>query len=500
MKKLIIILTFFLTLISHKGIGQNNIIGLSSGNYAGIYGVYNNPAYIQNNFSYNNISILGIGMYINNNYLVLRKEDHSLLKFMSLDFSFPTFVDENGKDKEMDDIYNKSLKQAYQKAFVNGISYMQSYNNFGFSISTRGRMFSRVKNLSYNLAKLIYEDLNFEPLHNIIFDNQISQSIEQLSVTEIAAGLAYNIKSKNYTKIDIGFSAKYLMPISGVKLYIDNVNYYLIDRNTLTINELNGTFDASFPYDFNTKKVPGTGGWIKGSGFGFDFGIFITKTKKIGRKKYMKRAENVKKVYYKYRIGLSINDIGLVYFNNNALSHKYKNASTFWPNIRDIEYENIYGLMETISQKLTGDPQETNTGKTSFKKRLPTYFNLQFDYSFSNNLFLNSMFTYNLNAKHNGFEKPDYMAIMPRFEKASWSFGIPISLHDYRVPQIGFHARFYFLSFGVENIIPYLGFDDINAGDFYISINYFLEKGFKHKNKKGCIGYEYRKFTKHKKY
>ncbi len=498
MKKIRLIFICLFIVISFAGFGQNNI-GLSSGNYAGIYGVYNNPAYIQNNFTYQDATLLGLGAYINNNYITLKKEDHSIFKFMSLDFSFPTFIDELGRRKEIDEIYNTSLKQAYQQVFINGLSYMQSYGRFGFSISTRGREFLNVKNLSYDLAKFLYEDLDFEPLHNVVFDNRIDQSFDHFSVTEIAAGFAYNVYSRYYTKVDVGVSAKYLMPISGVKLYIDDVNYYLVDDNTLVINEMNGTFDASVPYDFATREIPGQGGWIKGNGFGLDVGVFVTKTKRlVSRRQRVKRAREIKKTKYEYRFGVSLNDIGFVNFNHNVTSHKYVNASTYWPNIHDVNYENVYGIMETISERLMGNPQASNTGKTSFRKILPTYLNVQFDYSFSEHLYINSLFAFNMKAKHNSFEKPDYMAVMPRFEKAAWSFGIPLSLHDYRVPQVGFHARIYFLSFGVENIIPYLGLDDLNAGDFYISLSFFLEKGHKGRKSHGCTGYEYKKYNRWK--
>src|SRR5690606_19058776 len=69
-----------------------------------------------------------------------------------------------------------------------------------------------------------------------------------------------------------------------------------------------------------------------------------------------------------------------------------------------------------------------------------------------------------------GAERANVLALTPRYEKRYLGIALPLSLINYRRPQIGAAIRVAGITLGTENILPFLVTSDIYGADFYLNL------------------------------
>ncbi|HKK11047.1 MAG TPA: DUF5723 family protein [Bacteroidales bacterium] len=484
----ILVITFSLS----KGYSQVRL-GMTTGEYAGVNSIHLNPANIINSDYYLDIQLAGAGTFVLNNYIYLRNEDHSVFELISGNPDFPTFIDERGNERYVDNWSGQDLKNGYFNTKVFGPSAMLTYGRHGFAFSTGARSLIRVKDFSYDIANYVYEQLDYPDFYNVNYINNIDTHMESVQFAEIALSYNYNVFARNFEKVDVGATAKYLLPYNAAKFYLDNADYLMPNSDTLIIFDMNGSLRSSVPVNFDNNNFPDGSGTFKGSGLGLDIGVVYTRTKSIQRSyERFTRLCRQKKYDYKYRVGLSILDIGYVALNKNVQVHEYVNANTFWPELSDFQFENVTQSLQEISERLLGAPGASLSESNNFSMRLPTAISLQADYHYHRNWYFNSTLIYGFPAKENAFSRPHYASVMPRYEGKYFGAGMPFSLHDFKQPQIGFNIRLLYLTVGTANLAHYMGFSELNGVDLYFTLKFSLLKGNCGRGRtEGCGGFEY---------
>jgi hypothetical protein len=479
-------------LISFCVFSQNRL-GLTSGDYAGVNGVQLNPASGINSYYYLDIQLGGGGVFALNNYLFLRNEDYSVGGLLSKNPEFPTFTNEFGDSRYLDLRQNQKLKSGYSNQQVMGPSVMLTLGRNSFAFFTGFRSLVRAKDFSYDVARNIYEGLDYPPFHNVTFDNKKAMHLETIQFSEIGASYSRNVYARDYDKVDVGITLKYLLPHNGFKLFVENINYMMPNSDTLIINDMNGELRSSVPVDYENNSFPDETGWVKGSGFGVDLGVVYTKTKSLQRpyNRYTRLCRQ-RRYDYHYRLWLSLLDIGSVSFKDNVQVHRYRDVSTEWPDVGDLDFENTNQMLRDISRQLTGSEGASQTGEEQFTMRLPMALSMQADYHFFRNWYTHATVIYGFPGGAGGYNRPHYVGVMPRYENAVFGAGMPVSLHDFRQPQLGFNVRLFYLTIGTANLAHYAGLSDFNGIDFYFSLKFNIRKG---KCGRGggadCNGYEY---------
>ncbi|MFT4525649.1 MAG: hypothetical protein ACI9FU_000749 [Granulosicoccus sp.] len=66
------------------------------------------------------------------------------------------------------------------------------------------------------------------------------------------------------------------------------------------------------------------------------------------------------------------------------------------------------------------------------------------------------------------------LGITPRYEIKWFEAALPISLYDYRHPQVGLAFRFYNITIGSDNILPFFFPIDVYSGNIYASVKITL--------------------------
>ncbi len=473
--------------------GAQERLGMKLGEYAGINGVHLNPASMSNSRYYLDINLSGGGFFINNNYLFLRQEDYSPTTFLTQSAPYPTFIDDKGRKAYLDEDYNQELKNGYMNARAFGPAAMFTYGQHTIGLYTSARSLARAKGVSYEIAKFGYEEFDYDSLFNINFINEVDMNLEVLNMAEIGVSYSNIVFARNYDKLDLGFTFKYLMPQSGMKFYTDNIDYIVPNRDTLIINNLNGKVKMSLPINYDNNSYYEGESFFKGHGIGFDFGVVYTKTREIqNRYDRFRRLCRQKTFGYDYKIGISLLDVGYVTYNQHVQTHEYEDASGTWEDLRQFRFDNTNAFLYEVSYKFNNDSTLSNTGAEEFTMRLPTAASAQFDYHFRENWFVNSMVVYGFPAADEGFSRPHYAAVTPRYQSSNFGIGLPVSLYDFTDPQVGLSARIYNVTLGTSNIGHYIGAQQLKGSDFYISIKFSLLKGkCGRKEYDGCRGQEY---------
>jgi len=160
MKKAALLLTAYLLISALSGYSQR-YLPFASSNYAGVTGVYLQPASIADSRYKFDLTCFGIESTFNNNYLGM--DPYYFWHPTETDFDDPeefknNYVTENGSDVDKSLLLNLQLE---------AFSFMATVSNKAAIALTLGpRVFFNVDNVSSGLAKILYESNDYTDLLN----------------------------------------------------------------------------------------------------------------------------------------------------------------------------------------------------------------------------------------------------------------------------------------------------------------------------------------------
>lgn len=479
-------------MLSSSGAAQE-MLGLIGSNYSGIHSTLINPSGLSNSKYYLDINFLTLGVSVENNYVYLGKSDYKFSRFLSTNPQFPTYPPDN---KSTFDYYNTDLKKAYAYIRVMGPSVMLSYGDHAFGLTTGFRTVVSGRNIPYDIAKFGYSSLDFRPQHRINYKDYRNFDVAAMSWAEIGLSYAYVFKKFNRENWSAGISVKRLMGVAGGYANVDNIDYMLLNKDTAIVYNLNAEAGYSLPVDYQTNNYNRTP-IFRGGGFGFDIGITYKKT--IKGQQNITYSEICAQPFtpYRYRIGVSIIDIGRITFKKNAQKLLFNDVSTYWPDISNFNYQNIDSTVRELSQRFYGNPDELLQGNR-ISIGLPTALSVQVDVHYTGNWYINSTLIYPLKMSSASLMRPAQIALTPRFETDYFEVNLPLSLYEFERPRIGISARLGILTIGTDKLGGFFHFNDFTGLDFYFAVKLSFIKG--HCKSSGgetnCAKSEYKKFIK----
>lgn len=462
---------FFLFVVGN--VNAQELLGVTLGNYSGTAGLMINPAGMTTNKVYLDINLATADAFIRNNFVYLPKEDFTIWSVFKKDYEFPTYGEDNRNVIYYD---NKNLKNTTINIRALGPSAMLQVGDHAFGITSGVRYFMSGNRVSWDIAVISYNGLDYKPLQNIEFDDHDLDVVTNAWM-EIGLSYAYDAIRSFDKQLTVGMSIKKLWGYGGGYLKANNINYVVVDDSTINVKNLNAEAGFSFPIDYGNNDFTGTNPTFRGSGMGIDIGAVFIKKKHVDTKVWRDK-KLCSQTYdeYIYRIGVSILDIGRVKYKNNAQLHSFDDVSKYWPSVDTLDYTDINTLMGQISNAFYGDPATSLTDNT-VKMGLPTAVSIQADFNLQNNLYVGGFWIHPLRMNMNSLRRPAQVAIVPRYETKYFEMSLPVSLYEYQYPRVGIAARFYFLTIGTERLGTYIEMADMNGLDIYASIKIGLDKG-----------------------
>lgn len=452
-------------------------MGLIGGNYAGIQAARINPSLINGQKVYFNAQLISNTAFFQNNFAYLPHEDVNLWGLIFGSDTLPIYGTKHNNYRYYD---NEQLKNGLLIANVYGPSAMISTKNSSFGFHIAARSYNSATDIPYEFPVFATEYQGYAPLHHIIFVDKNFQ-VANLAWSEVGLTYATKILDQYDHRIDFGITLNALFGVSGSFLKVYNINYEVIDGNTVDINHLDLDAGFALPVDYNTNEFTFDPSRIKGKGLGADIGFTYSRMKSNWRSENTRRlCENKYNDYY-WRLGISLLDFGSVRFNKKAELHQGRNIDIYWNRVDTLNFENINQLVHDASEIFLGDPKASFTAD-NFLISLPAALSMQFDFHYLDNLYLNAIIVQPLAISEFSVRRQATITFTPRYESANVEFGVPMSLYKNSNPRLGAYIGFGYFTIGTERLGVLLGMNNIDGLDLYFSLKFGFLKGKCYRN------------------
>ena len=282
--------------------------------------------------------------------------------------------------------------------------------------------------------------------------------LSSVNFGEIQLSYGYTFFKKQRDMLMGGISLKKFIPIAGAAAQVDDARTNL--QSDTSFNYLFADMDAMF--------VQQSANYFKG-GMGLDLG-FTYQRMESNCQSYFPNSKRMgcNRKNYKYKIGVSILDIGSVKYNEDDVQRqgiRIDEPNLYYSNYTDIDPDSIFRAIQSLDT-IIDDERVGNANKI----HLPTALSIQFDYNLYNSKlygFGSLMQGLPISKKKYGQRRANSLMAGIRFESKIFDFAIPISLYDYVTPQIGLSMRIYCLTVGTDKLLSLFGNTDVYGGDIY---------------------------------
>lgn len=451
--KSLLSITLFLTLaISVEA--QNNFGSLHS-NYTPTNSLYINPSSILDAKVWLDINLAGAGSYTNNNLVYLK--DQRWLDVTKDGIN----GDLNLNDDDIGYNQGKNKYHAYNRNFVTGPSAVWSQGDFGAGLSTGGRSYTAARTLPEYAGNFIENGVqSYYVQHDIDYALK-NFKLASIHFGEIKGTFAYTFFKRRQDMFMGGLSLSKIFSLGAGALNVYDAAFFVDNDSLLPIAHFEG--DAMYT---PKGKLNSKGGW------GLDLGFTYQKMKGNSTRYY----PNSKKMGcnylpYKYKLGASIMDIGNVKFGTGDYlfsGYNFDNYDWFNYSNQDVNEDNVTTALQDAEPDI-----KNGQVRHQEKIRLPTFATIQFDYNlWASKIYVNATWIQGIPVpdKRFGIRHANSLSVTPRFESFFFDFAIPLSLYEYKYPQMGVSMRLGPITIGSDKLLSWFKTQDLYGADIYVHL------------------------------
>jgi hypothetical protein len=433
------------------GHAQDNL-GIAGSTRAPMNTLLNNPSSIVDSRAFIDINLAGVSAFARNDFAYLDGKSFSLSMFDTM-----TTVPMNR---------NNGPYHAYADVMVQGPGASFAVKQHAFALNTAVRVVADARGLPDNLYNIINEGFQYRERMGI------QQSISNVRSNALAwgeVGVTYGtILSRDGDAILQGAATvKRLFGVAGAGVRLDNWNYIVRDSSYLETQNFNGE------YGFNDP----TAGLLNGKGWGFDIG-FTYKVRKSSSSEYVPHSPCTDGDY-RYRVGISLLDFGRVSFTGPFYRNEFNmNESSEWENYQGTTADEVSDIDSLINNNFNLVEQNGDDGR--FRMKLPSAISAQIDYNLTHNFYVFGIITYGLPRLNSlGVQRASYLGVVPRWEIKRFEVSLPLSMYEWKHPQVGLAMRLNSVIIGSDNLGGLLFNQNIYGADFYFSLKYTIFRHWK---------------------
>lgn len=417
-------------------------LGLMHGNYNVTEALRLNPAAAVAPKPYLDIHLVGVHAIFDNNLLYLPKS------------SFAPLFGRRSFDPQLN--YTGNAKNGQLMGAVHGPSFNLSIQKWVVGAGVSVRNISSTRNIPVAMARILENDReDIDDTLNLNTFNEDDFRIGGFTWGELAFHVGRIVYQENQDMITVGVRPKLLVGIAGGQFAVNSFDYTPLST-------------VSVRFDNVKAEFVGTEAGFAGLGAGVDLGVeyrFLERS--AGNYTPHSRKTGCEYIPYKFKIGLSILDIGRVRMQNNSHTRKMSAGSAVWDTEKELTYLNVGEVLTRMDEEFGTTIDEQGTDYTM---RLPTAISVNGDYRYRDNLWVGFAALYGLPAKNRrGAEELAFLSVVPRYETRFVEFAVPVSVNRMFRPRLGTAFRFGPVQFGTDNIITWL-FGDAYRLDGYFSL------------------------------
>ena len=466
---------FFCILVSFK-ISAQQSWGIANSNYAGVSNIDLNPSSMVLSKCSWDVNIASVDASILNNSFYSNPQFVFPL-FFKPQISFATSNNTNEARVKSSDIVLNDKIQNFTflniGANIKGPSFMYSTGFDAFAITTAFRGGVSSFNLPKSIVQTGYENLDGSALYNNSYN--IPKNVEGAAMAWIELGGSYARKlseSSNYVYTG-GVSLKLLIGYSGGYALSNGVDYTIPYRANFTATNLN----MSYGHSINNEDKPISLSNPLGSGTSVDIGFTMMKKKSKKTSQYYscprfsnnKAAAYIVSKNYKWKLGVSMVDLGGINFSTNAAAYTYKNVAYSWDTITRIDVKTLKQVDQLIYNNFSGATSATKSN--NFFIWTPTAFSGQFDYNINDVFYANLSIVQRLViSTQPRLARMNTLALTPRYEQPDLEIAMPIILNEYMYPNLGLMVRYKYFFIGSDQLGSTLGLTNLYGINLYFGI------------------------------
>lgn len=455
MKKLITFVLFLISGISF--IQSQSQLGIRNDNFAGINSTLLNPAgYMTNPFNWD-VNLVEGHSFILNNYAYY--VNSSILSLATSDEPFiygpNNRISEKPRQGNILEFYEDDAERyAFSHSGIMGPSFFVRINpNHSIGFVSRARFSVSIVGVPNELSYYKYNEL-------------LDDESFTLDKTD-AGGMIWGEYGLNYLYqketnsglFGFGVTLKYLAGYEGA---------YVFNNTPVTLNNIQGDSILSQPtsveFGYTTTSVSNSDlvelNETNGSGFAADLGVSFAG----GQNNYGG---------YKWKLGVSLLDVGQVRFTENAENHILSTDTSViigGPEYRAYDrIEETEDALRHLSFQALGDSTASLAGN-NFSSWLPTAASVQFDYALSKNIFVNTTLVYGIPISRKSVRRATLIGITPRFESRWLGVALPITYFNFDQVRYGLSTRLGPFFIGTDDLGSIISRSDLNGTDFYAGI------------------------------
>ncbi len=456
-------------------VSAQEYLGYSGSNYAGVHGLFTNPASIADSRYELDINVFGVSVGFNNDFLALRND--GFLGMGTLTESYDDWADFRERALIVNFDGSESGQKANLKlsADVLGPAALITLSSVdAIAVGARYRTIINFDNLGAEAARLALDEFVYPPLWGQNFESD-SSSLDALAWIEYFGSYGREIWNDGEHYIKAGVTLKLLQGTAAYYMYGEDVNYNFTNDDILTIQESTVLYGHSENFDtdklYNDVYV-NLGAW----GFGADIGVIYEWRPEgaaySGRMRDNSVAKNDRSATrYKLRAGFSLMDLGGIRFDRDPKSYDRPPGSIDIDNwdLTEIQLDGVESFDDTLNNRF---PVQAEGLEDKFGMNLPFAINMQVDYQLYKGFYLGANGWISPKAiknvdKVHGISR---LTINPRFEHRWFEAGFPLSYQNFNGIDAGIYLRLGPVILGSADLFSEAFSEGIDAANVYLAL------------------------------
>jgi hypothetical protein len=408
---------FLLLSLSICQVNAQERLGIENSNYYPVTSIFLNPSSSVDSRTFAQLNLVGANAYALTNQAYLHKFSAWQALKGNVEPTFSTL---------------KLKKFFYANASVDAPIGVVSYDEWGFGFFVRGRAEIDVRNVPYELTNAILLPGTVTNTKQVDI-NYRNVKLSEMSWVEYGINAGKIIHRDNDIMITAGGNLKYLTGINIFYANLGRLDGFMVDT-FIDLEKMKGRIRVNDP------------GWNTGRGIGLEAGVTFKKMKDWVDSYYAhSKKSGCKYIDYKYKIGVSLLDLGYIRFNQRTLKGDIDGQATIK------NYENVNSAEEVLQDNF-------NTSLVYLSPiwaSLPTALSIQGDLNLGKNFYLNGTTMLGMTtARMTGVQRANLVSIAPRYERRQIEVAMPLTFHRFLYPQLGLAFRFRSFVLGFDNVFP----------------------------------------------
>jgi hypothetical protein len=445
-------------LLGVSNVHAQQFIGLTTNNYPAIMQLPSNPALVNNALTGPEINLVSGSVFAGNNAYTV--DGGWLMK--------GDFETEAREGYEYSKLPNSQRKRAWANVDIMGPAASFSIKKqYQVGIYTRARTIVNAGNIAAEQFN-VYTNENDPQYYNHTFSfKKVGASAHAFG--EVGVTLGKMIRDDEYYKFGIGVTVKYLIGYAAINAYAGDLTYQRLGDSAIYAN---GDLTALYTYNTVSGQTSDLGQRAGRGGLGFDIGVQYAYHPDYDPNK----TDNT----YRYKLGISITDIGSVGYVGDRGSAAY-NVNASKTDFDELEFvdadQQEYGLF--LNRQAQAGRIKVQDDGAKFRIGLPTAFRANIDYNAGGGLFVSVNTLLNMKGSNGSVFRPGYVGylnVTPRIDLKFFKFGLPFTLIRYRTLSVGSVVYLGPLFVGSNTLLSALAGQNISNIDVYSGLAFKITK------------------------